>query len=96
MLIGIIGWVVLGGLIGLAVSKIIDLRGDDPRVGIALSAAGGLLGGWIYSLISGAPVSAFNVWSLLCAALAAGMALSLWHLSRSRRPYQQPTRRRSY
>jgi uncharacterized membrane protein YeaQ/YmgE (transglycosylase-associated protein family) len=96
MLFGIIGWIVLGTAVAFIASKVVDLRGDDPRLGIALGAAAGLIGGWLYSLFSGSPVTTFNIWSLLCAAFAAAIAVTIWHIIRRRRPYKQPTVRRSY
>ena len=96
MLIGIIGWIVLGAIVGFIVSKIVELNGDDPIIGIGVAAAGGLAGGWLYSLISGAAISKFNIWSLVFAAFGAGVAMLVFHLIRSRSPHAKPTVRRSY
>jgi uncharacterized membrane protein YeaQ/YmgE (transglycosylase-associated protein family) len=60
MLMGVIGWVVLGTIAGFIASKIVSLRGDDPRMGIGLGALGGLIGGWLYSLISGSAVTSIQ------------------------------------
>jgi len=79
MLVGVVGWIVLGTLLGFIASKIISLRGDDPRMGIAASAVGALIGGWLYSLFSGASVTPFNPKSLLFAAIAAGFVLVAFH-----------------
>jgi len=79
MLIGVIGWVVLGTIAGFIASKMVSLRGDDPRMGIGMGAFGGLVGGWLYSLISGSAVSYFNLRSLLFAAIAAVIALVAFH-----------------
>jgi uncharacterized membrane protein YeaQ/YmgE (transglycosylase-associated protein family) len=79
MLVGVVGWVILGTLLGFIASKIISLRGDDPRMGIAASAVGALIGGWLYSLFSGASVTAFNPKSLLFAAIAASLVLAAFH-----------------
>jgi uncharacterized membrane protein YeaQ/YmgE (transglycosylase-associated protein family) len=79
MLMGVIGWVVLGTIAGFIASKIVSLRGDDPRMGIALGALGALIGGWLYSLISHSAVTPFNARSLLVAAVAAVVALLIWH-----------------
>ena len=81
---GIIGWIVLGLVVGLVASRVVNLKGDDPRLGIALGVAGGVLGGWLYTAISGATVSAFDVWGLLAAAVGAALASATWHLVRSR------------
>jgi uncharacterized membrane protein YeaQ/YmgE (transglycosylase-associated protein family) len=79
MLIGIAGWIVLGLIAGFITSKLVNLRGDDPKLGIWLAAAGALIGGWLYSLISGSAVTGFNARSLLFAAIAAVVALAGWH-----------------
>ncbi len=79
MLLGIIGWIVLGLLAGFIGSRLVNLRGDDPRLGMVVGGAGGLVGGGLYSLFSGSPVVAFNLASLLVAALGAAAALAAWH-----------------
>ena len=84
MLIGIIGWIVMGLLVGFSVSKFANLRGDDPRLGIGASAAGAIVGGWLYSAISGAEVSGFNVASLVFAVIGAAMTSVIWHVLRRR------------
>jgi uncharacterized membrane protein YeaQ/YmgE (transglycosylase-associated protein family) len=84
MLIGIIGWVVLGLVVGFAASKVVNLHGDDPRLGIAMGAAGGLIGGWLYVAISGSSVAKFDAMSLLCAAIGGALAAGIWYVVRSR------------
>ena len=97
MLIGIFGWVVIGLLIGFTVSKVLDLHGDDPRLGIAAAVGGAVVAGTLYSIISGAGVSALNLWSMLFAAIGAAAALAAWHVVRSRYVSRMPyTRRSSY
>ena len=84
MLIGIIGWIVIGLLVGQIASKVVNLKGDDPMLGIALAGIGGVIGGWLFSAISGSPVTGFNVWSLLVAAIVATMFTMAWHVVRGR------------
>jgi len=96
MFIGIVGWLICGVVFGFTFSKVINLHGDDPRIGMAIGGVGGVLGGWLYSLISGATVSGFNVWSLVCAAIVSLLALTVWHVIRARAPHQRPSIRRSY
>jgi uncharacterized membrane protein YeaQ/YmgE (transglycosylase-associated protein family) len=84
MLMGIIGWVILGLIAGFIASKLVNLRGDEPQIGIIMGAVGAVIGGWIYSAISGAEVSGFNVLSLLFACIGAGAALTAWHMMRAR------------
>jgi uncharacterized membrane protein YeaQ/YmgE (transglycosylase-associated protein family) len=84
MLMGIIGWILTGLIVGFIASKVADLKGDDPRLGIAVGAIGGVLGGWMYSLFSGSEVTAFNFWSIFFAAIAAVAAMLIWHIIRGR------------
>jgi uncharacterized membrane protein YeaQ/YmgE (transglycosylase-associated protein family) len=97
MIFGILGWVVVGVLIGFIVSKSFDLHGDDPRLGIAISGGGAVVAAVLYTIISGAGVSYFNVWSLLFAAVGAGVAVAVWHGVRARSVTRTTyTRRSSY
>ena len=96
MLIGVVGWIICGIVLAFIASRIVNLRGDDPRLGMALGGAGGLIGQWLYSVFSGSPVRAFNPWSVLFAVLAALAAMTMWHIIRTRGPHQQPTNRHSY
>lgn len=84
MLIGIIGWIVIGLIVGFIATKVVNLRGDDPRLGIAVAAGGAIVVAWLYSLISGAGVTAWNPWSLMFAAIGAVIAVVTWHGVRSR------------
>src|SRR3954453_23196582 len=84
MLLGIIGWIVVGCVVGFVASKMINLRGDDPRLGIGVAAGGAILAGALYSMFSGNGVSA---WNPRCSAVAAGGAVvgaAVWHGVRSR------------
>ena len=97
MIFGIVGWIVIGSVIGFVASKLINLRGDDPRLGIAACCGGAILGGALYSIISGVGVSAWNVWSLVYATIGAIASLVIWHAVRSRYVSREPyTRRSSY
>lgn len=95
MFMGFIGWVVVGLLVGFIVSKVLDLHGDDPRLGIGIAVAGAIVGATLYTVISGAGVSAFNVWSLIFAAVGAGAGVAGWHLIRSKSVSRAPYSRRS-
>ena len=97
MIMGLIGWLVVGLLIGFVISKVLDLHGDDPRLGIGVAIAGAIAAATAYTLVSGAGVTAFNVWSLLWAAIGAAAALGIWHGVRSRYVSRETyTRRSSY
>lgn len=90
-------WTLVGLVVGFIASRVVNLRGDDPRLGIAVSIIGAIVGGIILRMFSAetpAPwTSAGNY--LIPAAVAAG-AVVVWHIVRTRGAYKQPTIRRSY
>jgi uncharacterized membrane protein YeaQ/YmgE (transglycosylase-associated protein family) len=97
MILGIIGWVVVGLLIGFIASKVVNLRGDEPILGIGVGAAAALVVGILYSVISGSGVTAWNLRSILFAAIGALIGVVIWHFVRSRYASREIyTSRRSY
>ena len=76
---GIIGWVVLGGLAGWIASKFVGTDKNQGLVGnIIAGVLGGVLGGWVFSLLGGAGVTGFNIWSLIVAVVGAVVVLLIW------------------
>jgi uncharacterized membrane protein YeaQ/YmgE (transglycosylase-associated protein family) len=97
VIVGIFGWVITGLIVGFIISKIVNLRGDDPKLGIGVAAIAGLLGGLVYTVRSGAGVVAFNLGCIITVAICAVVAVIAWHLIRSRTvSREQQTVRRSY
>jgi uncharacterized membrane protein YeaQ/YmgE (transglycosylase-associated protein family) len=84
MLIGIIGWLLVGLIAGFIASKLVNLHGDEPGFGIAVASGAAVAGGWLFSAISGGPVRPFNLWSLVIAAWVAIIAVTVWHAVRRR------------
>ncbi len=84
MIFAIASWVLLGLLVGFIVSKLVDLRGDDPLIGILAGLGGGIVGGIAHAVVSGRGVVAWDVWNLLFAMIGAAAGASLWHAIRSR------------
>lgn len=77
--LGIIGWIVLGGLAGWVASMI---AGTDARQGllgnIIAGIIGAFVGGFILSLFGGVGVTGFNLWSFVVALLGAVIVLFIW------------------
>ena len=97
MVIGIFSFIVIGILAGFIASKVVNLRGDDPLIGIACALGGALAGGILFSLLSGRGVVAWDVWSLLCSAAGAAAGAAVYHVVRSRTISKtQQSVRRSY
>ena len=53
MVPGMLGWVVVGVFIGFVASKFVNLRGDDPKLGMAAAVFGAFVGAIIYRIASG-------------------------------------------
>lgn len=97
MLFGIASWVLLGLLVGFIISKLVNLRGDDPLIGILAGLAGGIAGGIGHAVFSGRGVIAWDVWNLLFAVVGAAAGASAWHAIRSRSiSHERGTVRSSY
>jgi uncharacterized membrane protein YeaQ/YmgE (transglycosylase-associated protein family) len=78
---GLIGWIILGGLAGWVASMIM---GNDKQQGvfgnIVVGIIGAGIGGFVVSLIGGEGVTGFNIWSFVVALLGAVILLWLWRL----------------
>jgi uncharacterized membrane protein YeaQ/YmgE (transglycosylase-associated protein family) len=97
MFLGLLGWMVVGVLIGFIATKAVNLHGDDPRLSIAVAGVGAIAGGALYSLVRRAEVTAWSPWSILFAAIGAVAAAVIWHAVRSRFVSKAAyTTRRSY
>lgn len=77
----ILGWIVLGGLAGwLASSLMGETRGCLTNILIGI--IGALLGGFIFSLIGGASVTGFNLWSFFVAFVGSALLLAFFRAIR--------------
>lgn len=76
---GIIGWIILGGLAGWAASKIVGTDKNQGLLGnIIAGILGGVIGGWVFSLFGGVGVTGFNIWSFVVAVVGAVIVLAIW------------------
>jgi uncharacterized membrane protein YeaQ/YmgE (transglycosylase-associated protein family) len=83
MFLNLICWMVIGLIAGLIAAKFVKQHGDDPKLSILLSAAGAVLGGFLFAVFSAAGLNAFNAASMWLAILGAVAALTTWHTIRS-------------
>ena len=83
---GILSWIVLGGIAGWLAS-IVTRRND--RMGcisnIVAGVIGAAVGGWVFSLFGGPSVTGFNLQSLLVAFVGAVIVLAVFNLIFGRR-----------
>ncbi|MEO8691613.1 MAG: GlsB/YeaQ/YmgE family stress response membrane protein [Candidatus Saccharimonas sp.] len=76
---GIIGWIVLGGLAGWVASMFVGTNHRQGLLGNIISGIiGGVVGGWVFQLIGGSGVTGFNPWSFLVAVVGAIIVLMIW------------------
>lgn len=80
---GIILWVIFGGLVGWVASLIME---TDPEQGLVLNIVvgivGAVLGGWIMNFFGEGGVGGFNLYSFLVALLGAVVLIMLVKLVR--------------
>ena len=76
---GIIGWIILGGLAGWVASKFVGTDKNQGVIGnIIAGILGGVVGGWVFSLLGGTGVTGFNIWSFVVAVVGAVIVLVIW------------------
>jgi uncharacterized membrane protein YeaQ/YmgE (transglycosylase-associated protein family) len=78
---GIISWIILGGIAGWLAS-IITRRNDQMGciTNIVAGIIGAAVGGWVFSLFGGQAVTGFNLPSLLVAFVGAVIVLAVVNL----------------
>lgn len=76
---GILSWIVLGGIAGWIGSILINRTGEGVFRDIVLGIVGGITGGWIFAALGSTGVTGFNLWSLFVAVVGAVVILSLYH-----------------
>ena len=81
---GIIAWIVLGGIAGWIASMIAGNNASQGLIGnIIVGIIGAFIGGFVFSLFGGEGVTGFNLYSLFVA--VAGAALLLFIIRAFRR-----------
>ena len=77
--LGIIGWIVLGGLAGWVASMIAGTNGRQGLLGnIVAGIIGAFVGGFVFNLFGGSGVTGFNIWSFIVAVVGAVIVLAIW------------------
>ncbi|KAA0569889.1 GlsB/YeaQ/YmgE family stress response membrane protein [Azospirillum sp. Sh1] len=82
---GIIAWIILGLIAGFIASKIVNKSGQGAVMDIVLGILGALVGGFLMSIIGGAGITGFNIWSILVAIFGAIVVLWIYHAVAGRR-----------
>ena len=81
----IIGWLVLGLIAGFVASKIYEGSGQGVVLDVVLGIVGAFVGGFLFTTFGAAPVTGFNLYSMLVAIVGAVVVLFLYHAVFDRR-----------
>ena len=81
----IIAWLVLGLIAGFIASKIVNKSGEGILLDIVLGIVGAIVGGFLFSLVGAAPVTGFNIYSMVVAVIGAIVVLVIYHAIVGRR-----------
>ena len=68
---GLISWILVGGIAGFFASKIMGYEGKGCLTNIVIGIIGAFLGGLLVNLIGGSGVTGFNLWSLFVSIIGA-------------------------
>ena len=85
MVMGFVGWIVLGLIAGFIASKIVNKRGEGVLMDIVLGIVGALVGGFIFSTLGSSGVTGFNLYSMIVAVIGAVVVLLVYHAITGRR-----------
>ena len=81
----IIGWLILGLVAGFIASKIVNRSGEGIIMDIVLGIVGAVVGGFLFSTVGAAPVTGFNIYSMVVAVIGAIVVLVIYHAIVGRR-----------
>ena len=81
----IIGWLVLGLIAGFIGSKIYGGSGQGVILDIVLGIVGAFVGGFLFSVFGAAPITGFNLYSMIVAIIGAIVVLWIYHAVTGRR-----------
>jgi uncharacterized membrane protein YeaQ/YmgE (transglycosylase-associated protein family) len=81
----IIAWLILGLIAGFIASKLVNKSGEGLILDIVLGIVGAFVGGFLFSFLGAAPVTGFNIYSLIVAVIGAVVVLVIYHAIVGRR-----------
>jgi uncharacterized membrane protein YeaQ/YmgE (transglycosylase-associated protein family) len=81
----IIAWLVLGLIAGFIASKMVNKTGEGVILDIVLGIVGAFVGGFLFSFVGAAPITGFNIYSIIVAILGSIVVLAIYHAVSGRR-----------
>jgi uncharacterized membrane protein YeaQ/YmgE (transglycosylase-associated protein family) len=79
MHMGILAWLVLGGVAGFLASLLVNKQGEGMLMDIVLGIVGAVVGGFIAQFAGFAGITGLNLYSILIAIGGAVVVLVLYH-----------------
>ena len=74
-------WIIVGGIAGWLASLVMHTDASQGIVlNIVVGIVGAFLGGFLFSLLGAAPVSGFNIYSILVATVGAVVLIGLYKM----------------
>lgn len=74
-------WIIVGGIAGWLASLVMHTDASQGIVlNIVVGIVGAFLGGFLFSLLGAAPVTGFNIYSILVATVGAVVLLGLYKM----------------
>jgi uncharacterized membrane protein YeaQ/YmgE (transglycosylase-associated protein family) len=83
----ILAWLILGLVAGFIASKLVNKSGEGFILDIVLGIVGAFVGGFLFTFFGAAPVTGFNIYSLVVAVVGSVVVLVLYHAIAGRRAY---------
>ncbi len=81
----ILGWILLGLISGFIASKLVNRSGEGFILDVILGIVGAVVGGFVFTAFGAAPVTGFNLYSMVVAIVGAVIVLWIYHALFSRR-----------
>jgi uncharacterized membrane protein YeaQ/YmgE (transglycosylase-associated protein family) len=81
---GILAWIVLGLIAGFLASLVMRGGGYGIIGDIIVGIVGALLGGWLFSLLTGRGITGFDLWSIFVAFIGACILIAILRAVSSR------------
>jgi uncharacterized membrane protein YeaQ/YmgE (transglycosylase-associated protein family) len=81
----IIAWLILGLIAGFIASKIVNKSGEGVMIDIVLGIVGAFVGGFLFTFFGAAPVTGFNIYSVIVAVVGSIVVLVIYHAIAGRR-----------
>lgn len=80
-----IGWLILGLIAGFIASKIYSGSGQGLVLNIVLGVVGAFVGGFLFEALGAAPVTGFDLYSMVVAIIGAIVVLWIYNAIAGRR-----------